>query len=291
METTNKTFKITLISALLLIFVGFPIPGLVGTKLVEAGMLKSHWQSVVQGIIFCSLIIPTIFIIRKRIPNAFSINLGIGDLKKVIPQFMKGAAIVFVPFVLTMTLSLLMGWSDFIINFNTNVILGLLIGFLAVIIYEALPEELLFRGYLLGILHSKMSKWAAIITNIALFVISPLVIVTIQSDLLGMNINIGGADSITLGYMINMLLFACFTIFLRQISGSIWMGVGFHCFFVYQNYFIGTTEHSLFQLTSNAGGSAVQITAIVSFLITFIIIILSSYLDRRKTQGFVQASI
>lgn len=87
--------------------------------------------------------------------------------------------------------------------------------FAAVLLSEAIPEELVFRGYLMSVLSEKIHDWWTIVTQAALFTGLALALrgwtgVSDLSLFIGMGIG--------LGYM-------------RAVSGSVWLTVGFHAMF------------------------------------------------------------
>lgn len=91
----------------------------------------------------------------------------------------------------------------------------ILLLFLAVLLTEALPEEAVFRGYITTVLSSFLPGWWAIIIQALLF--------TLFAGLLRQNLN-----------PLDVSLFLTMGIgfgYLRMISGSIWMPIGFHAAF------------------------------------------------------------
>ena len=86
---------------------------------------------------------------------------------------------------------------------------------LLVFFYEALPEELIFRGYFYTNLATRMPLWLAVVGQAVLFTLWGL-------------LN-GGENSLD-----RSLLFFTFAIIVgifRVITGSIWVGIGFHLVF------------------------------------------------------------
>jgi membrane protease YdiL (CAAX protease family) len=86
---------------------------------------------------------------------------------------------------------------------------------LLVILYEAVPEELVFRGYLFRVLSERLPAWAVIVGQALLFCAFGAVI--------------GAAGSFD-----RLLLFFFFSIslgYLRQVTGSVFATIGFHAVF------------------------------------------------------------
>jgi membrane protease YdiL (CAAX protease family) len=84
-----------------------------------------------------------------------------------------------------------------------------------VILYEAIPEELIFRGYLFRVLAERMSGWATILVQALMFC--------------AFGVIVGAA-----GTLDRILLFFVFSIslgYLRQITGTVFATIGFHAVF------------------------------------------------------------
>ncbi len=289
MKTNNKTFTRTLISVIAMIYLIGIIPGWAGQSLADAGLVEGQMQFLFQGLIFTGLVIPGIFLIRKY--GGMSFDLGTANIQVAIKQFLKGAGLVVIPLVITLAISQMMGWTDIIFHSNVKFIEPLIIGFFAVLLHEAIPEELLVRGLLYGALRTRLRKWTAALMTVIAFILWPVIVVNIQHYVLGMTINVGGADSIQAGYMIVMFIFGCFTIFLRIFSGSIWMGVGFHCLFVYINKLFSPTDASLIQISEVTNTSAIQITAISCYILIIAYVGIRAYLNRRNQSVSTQTAL
>lgn len=143
-------------------------------------------------------------------------------------------------------------------------------GTLTAFFFEALPEELLFRGYIFRNLNGVMRKWTASITTVALFVLLPILLVQIQSRWLGMEIQVGPSDHITTSYLLIMCAFGTFLQYLRVLTGTVWTGIGFHLFFLMANRIMGVRESSFIlmsDLTTSSG--PMQVVLIGSVLLSF----------------------
>jgi uncharacterized protein len=157
-----------------------------------------------------------------------------------------------------------------------------MLGVLTVFLFEALPEELVFRGYIFSTLNVRFRKWKAALISIFSFVLLPVVLVQIQRYILGMEVSVGRTDHIELSYLITMLLFASFIQYLRILTGSIWTGIGFHLVFVYINRMIGTEDYNLIQLSNISSEQPMQIVLICSLLLVFLFVILYPVLTKKK---------
>jgi uncharacterized protein len=92
-----------------------------------------------------------------------------------------------------------------------------------VLIYEALPEELAFRGYVYTNLVERTRRWVAVLGQSVLFTVWAFALVT-ALQLVGL-----GADwSIGLDRTVLFLTFGITLSLLRIWTGSLWAAIGFH---------------------------------------------------------------
>lgn len=87
--------------------------------------------------------------------------------------------------------------------------------FLAVLMSEAVPEELVFRGYITAVLAERLHGWWVILVQTALFTLTVLVL---RGGLAPLNLSLFVAMGVVLGYF-------------RMVTGSVWTTVGFHAAF------------------------------------------------------------
>ena len=99
--------------------------------------------------------------------------------------------------------------------------------------------------------------------TIPLFVALPIFLVPVQKYLLGMDISLGGVAGVSGGYVAWMLIFACFQIYLRILSGSVWTTVGFHLAFVLINHLIGPDPGNFIHISELSQDAPVQPVAML----------------------------
>ena len=92
-------------------------------------------------------------------------------------------------------------------------VLGLL--FLAVLLTEAIPEELVFRGYASAVLAERLSPWRVIGVQTVLFVAT---VTLLRGDVNPLDVSLFAAMGFVLGYV-------------RLVTGSVWTAVGIHVAF------------------------------------------------------------
>lgn len=140
---------------------------------------------------------PFNFILGKKNPRAFLIGIGLFSAPAAVTL---GAAILFDFVEITSDASF------------SNIILSLLLVAGFVFISEALPEELIFRGYLFKKISSFAKAWLTIALQAALFLFFAFLI--------------GAADNLLDASF--LLTFAVTLGIIRAATGSTWATIGFH---------------------------------------------------------------
>ncbi|MFC4563961.1 CPBP family intramembrane glutamic endopeptidase [Nocardiopsis mangrovi] len=87
--------------------------------------------------------------------------------------------------------------------------------FLAVLLSEAVPEELVFRGYVTAVLAERLRGWWVVTAQTAAFT---LTVLALRGGLGILDLSLFATMGFCLGY-------------LRMVTGGVWTGVGFHCAF------------------------------------------------------------
>lgn len=284
MKTQSFNYKksITYIFFSTLIALGFS--GWLGEYMEVNGYLEGQSRYLLQAVLMFGMVIGSIFLVRKYADNNHNIDTGYSRILPAIRNFILGTALVILPMVITLVVARQLNWTSLSIQFDGNTIMPVLMGFITVLLFEAIPEELAFRGYIYGALRSKNGIWASAVIAVLLFVLLPLILVPIQQYILGMTPYVGGSTMITGGYIITMIFFGSFVMFLRIVTGSVWMGVGFHCLFVFSNRIVGITDGSIIQIHNQANETAMQVTLITCYLIMGAIVIGNAWLNKKKHQ-------
>ncbi|KAA8879787.1 CPBP family intramembrane metalloprotease [Nocardia colli] len=124
----------------------------------------------------------------------------------------------------TLIYMLWLGWADLTVQSSMSKTVPALIALVALaLLYEAVPEELIFRGYFFSNL---AERWSTAIT-----VIAQAVLFTLWGVL------IGAATSIE-----RVILFFAFSVVqgaLRATTGNLWACIGFHATFQVATQFLG----------------------------------------------------
>ncbi|MGN7313523.1 lysostaphin resistance A-like protein [Alkalicoccobacillus gibsonii] len=140
-------------------------------------------------------------------------QLGQSTVKANVFSFLLGFLLWAIPASVGLFICLNLGWVEIEVHTDLNyLLLSVFILFITILLIEALPEELIFRGYIYRYLNTLFPHWGTIILQALLFFLFAYLIGAI--------------------YSVEQLQFIPgFAIILgafRAISGSIWTSIGFH---------------------------------------------------------------
>lgn len=287
-QETNKSnfilshpiYKIPVIWFLVVIALVFS--GWIGEILQNKFGLENVTRFAIQAIFMSGIVVPLIWYYRTRIDKGLPKSIGVGNIRQATSKFLLGFGFIAVPIIITISSVELFGWGS--VNFNTgdNLLKTLSIGILTAFFFEALPEELAFRGYLYSHLNVHFKRWMSALFTIGLFVLAPITVTGIAYYLLGMEISLGGANTITGSYIITMFIFGTFMQYLRILTKSVWTGIGFHLMFVYINRIIGPGDNNIIQIKDITSETPMQIVLLGSIVIIFIALILYPIVTKNK---------
>lgn len=129
--------------------------------------------------------------------------------------------------------------------------------FIAVLVSEAIPEEVAFRGYITTV----QSRWWVIITQVILF--------TLFAGVLRQEWNpVDLSPFLTMGIGFG---------YLRMITGSLWMSLGFHVAFQTGAQLVLTHEAVAF---AGGAGVAMLVLGVIPFTVAGILI--TTWLPRQR---------
>ncbi|MGW3896245.1 CPBP family intramembrane glutamic endopeptidase [Micromonospora profundi] len=176
----------------------------------------SRTTHVVRAVLTTALVVPLVVAARRLLDRRPWAGLGLPSLRAGWRRLLLGMACWLVPAAVGLALCLGLGWVE--ISLRTSLgdavrVAALLV--VLVFLYEALPEELVFRGYLQHSLATRLPAWQAAVGQAALFT--------------AFGFLVGAARSPD-----RLLLFFVFALLLggfRAATGDIWAGIGFHVAF------------------------------------------------------------
>ena len=257
-------------TAWLLGFVALSFAGWIGEQSQGYFGDGSRGRYFLQALIMSGMVVPGILWLRSRVDRLPLAGLGLPDRRRSVAAFALGLGIITVPVIVTVLLTNLLGWGSVTLNLSPSALLVFGSGIITVFFFEALPEELIFRGYIYSTLNTRAPRWAAGGLTAVLFVLLPVLIVPFQQHVLGMEIWVGGATRLTASYLITMAIFALFTQYLRILSGTVWMSMGFHFAFVLLNRVVSPRPTAVIRFEEVTSPGPVQMTALVSILLLII---------------------
>jgi len=176
-------------------------------------------------------------------------GLGLHGIARSAAYFVFGCALILGPTMLTVACIATFGWATVSINDAPGMAITTSLAIATAFFHEALPEELLFRGYVYSTLNTAMRRWAAGVATTVLFVLVPVVSAQIQQQLPGMAVQVGNATHVTAGYVITVFVFGSTQQVLRMLTNSTWACVGFHLVFVLSNRIVGIRDSSWIRLS------------------------------------------
>ncbi|MEV4659412.1 CPBP family intramembrane glutamic endopeptidase [Micromonospora sp. NPDC049301] len=171
---------------------------------------------VARAVLTTLLVVPLVVVARRLLDRRPWTGLGLPSLRTGWRHLLLGMACWLVPAALGFALCLGFGWVE--VSVRTSPADALRVAALLVVLvflYEALPEELVFRGYLHRNLATRLPAWQAVIGQAVLFTLFGFLV--------------GAATSAD-----RLLLFFVFALLLggfRVATGDIWAGIGFHLAF------------------------------------------------------------
>lgn len=238
-----KKQRLSLIWRTLIVFAGTIIIWLISGQVntfFQAGADYSRTGHVLAAIIVFTLAVPMIIFARKYLDKRPWSGLKLTSFKHGWKAFVLGGLSYFIPASLSMMVFALFGWT----SINLHVSIGELLTSIVVIaflvfIFEAFPEELIFRGYFFRNLNTRFSKLNAVIIQSILFTLFGFI----------------AGSATTLNRIAFFAAVAFLVGMIRVITENVWGAIGFHLVFqTFQQMFtfsynqeLSTTTPSLTQ--------------------------------------------
>lgn len=170
----------------------------------------------VRAVAVSALVIPLIFLARRYLDRRPWAGLRLSSLRVGWRPALFGAAFWLVAAGVGLTATLAFGWARVARDApSAEIVLLALYLPVLVFLYEALPEELIFRGYLYSNLAGRYPRWLAVLGQAALF--------ALWGTAIGAA---GSADRVILFFTFSVVLGI-----IRVVTGDLWASVGFHLTF------------------------------------------------------------
>lgn len=180
----------------------------------EGYSLGGHaWRAVLAA----AIAVPMVVAARRLIDRESVASLGLALNGDAIRQMLIGAAGFLIPAALGFAVVMGTGWATITPTAPVGEILAFIpLLIVLVFLYEALPEELAFRGYIQTNLGKGMGHWPTIFGQAALFALWGAVLWSVASAAFA-------ADRLVMFFFVALVLGI-----VRGITGSVWTTIGLH---------------------------------------------------------------
>ena len=145
-------------AAAALIAVGLALSAWIG---IQAESLLGVAKAVrygLQALVLSALVVPGVWWLRTRVDRRPMRGLGLSTPRHALQAFGLGMAIVVTPMLVTSVMAAALGWATVTIDLSPASLSRLLVAAGTVFFFEALPEELVFRGYIYRTLNAVTPK-------------------------------------------------------------------------------------------------------------------------------------
>ncbi len=224
-----------------------------------AGQLARHYlgvsdvvRQVIQAPIVLVGVTAAIIALRRYADRRPLRGMGLTPLRTGWPYLLLGVGFVTVMVGGSLAVSVALGWMRVVdVHFSAGTLATLAVGVALAVTYEAFPEEIAFRGYLYQNLATWLPRWLAMLVQIVLFTLVPLV-VNAASRLAGMGDSVTGpygGSGISAAYVILLATWGLVLQLCRIVTGNLWTNIGFHLGWLSLSpYVIGRGKHALIQV-------------------------------------------
>lgn len=234
----------------------------------EAGDIATLVERVVGGVVLSGLVVVLIVLSTRLLGRHRLRDIGVSVPADGWRAFVTGLASWLVPAALAFGVLGLLGFPLTVSAPADRFWIVLALLFFAVLLSEAVPEELVFRGYVTAVLAERLHGWWVILVQTALFT---LVAVALRGGLDLLNLSLFVAMGVVLGY-------------LRMETGSVWTTIGFHVAFQTGSQLVLT--HDIVEFSGSSAHAMLALGA-VPFTVAAILV---SFLAPAKPALFARAA-
>ena len=187
-----------------------------GSDLFFGTAYEDRLGHAVRAVLVCALVVPVVVLARRSLDRRPWEGLRLTSLRVGWRPLVFGMAFWLVAAGAGLATMLALGWASISFGAPSGSLL-LLALYLPVLVflYEALPEELIFRGYFYRNLADRYARWVAVLAQAVLF--------TLWGAAIGAA---GSVDRVILFFTFSVVLGV-----LRVITGNLWTSIGFHVVF------------------------------------------------------------
>lgn len=266
-DSTERSVSSRVVAAWILGLVALTTAGWVGRHLAVSLGFGPRVQEALPALVMSGVVVASIWWLRTHRDGLSLRGLGLQGGLRSAKYFAIGSGLILAPAILTVACTAAFGWATLSVNDAPGIASTSAMALATTLFYEALPEEILFRGYIYSTLNTTMRRWTAGLATSLLFVLVPIVSVQIQQQLMGMNVHIGNASQVTAGYVVTLFIFGSIQQYLRILTNSTWTCVGFHLVFVLSNRIVGIRDSVWIRLSDVVSEGPLQIVFIGSTLL------------------------
>ncbi|GAA1182645.1 CPBP family intramembrane glutamic endopeptidase [Nesterenkonia xinjiangensis] len=167
------------------------------------------------------LAVPMVLILCRQVDRRPLSSLGLSGGGGALKDMLRGALTWVLPAGIGLAAVVLLGWMEIRVEATPGELVGaVLLLVLLVFVYEALPEELIFRGYIYRNLADAVAPWVAAIVQALLFSFFGTALWVISAGW-----------GVFLERSVLFFSMAVVVGLLRVMSGSVWGPIGFHLAF------------------------------------------------------------
>lgn len=191
---------------------------------------------VVSAVLATVLTVPVVVLARRVLDRRPWAGLGLAPPRSAWQSFLIGTACYLLPAAVGLTAVVALGWVEIALETSLSELLLLVASLMALVfLYEAFPEELVFRGYLYHNLATAYSQRLAVGGQAVLFTLWAVAI---------------GATP-TVERVVIFFALAAVIGMIRAITGDVWACIGFHIAFqTVQQVFAGGWAGYAFVVTN-----------------------------------------
>ncbi|MEV2274471.1 CPBP family intramembrane glutamic endopeptidase [Nocardiopsis sp. NPDC049922] len=176
---------------------------------------------VVNASVVFVLAVPMVWAARRYLDRRPWGGLGLTGAREGWRPFLVGAAAWGLPGGAAIAMCLAMGWSSIGAAVPwTDLVPGVALLAVLVLVFEAVPEELIFRGYLFRNLNTAMPAWLAVLAQAGLFALFGTTLWVLSE---GWGVLAGRLPL----FLVMGIVLGC----VRVVTGNVWACVGFHLVF------------------------------------------------------------
>ncbi|EMA48056.1 CPBP family intramembrane glutamic endopeptidase [Halococcus salifodinae] len=171
---------------------------------------------VVSAVLTSVLVVPVVVLARRFLDQRPWAGLRLPSLRRGWRSLLLGMGCYVIPATIGLVMVLVLGWVEITVDTSFGEVVPLLLSLMGLVfLSEALPEELVFRGYIYHNLNTALPRWAAVGGQAVLFAL--------------WGVAIGAAP--TIDRVVFLFGMALILGMIRAITDDVWACIGFHLAF------------------------------------------------------------